>query len=213
MATRLGNRAFTLIELLVVISIIAILVGLLLPALAGGRRAAIIVKAHADLRSITQAIEIYRNDNSDEIPPTRFSCSTRTAYELPIELNYYLPHQETNLVDVIHMPDAFDDQRSYFYRAVGTAILNEYTVLPNSASIWVPDGFPHDEEDTGQYHTDPQTSPVRFAVWSMGPDPEALLFDIPGRLPVPNRYWLRGSARAGVVVHLEDLHRQMHLSP
>ncbi len=207
------NRAFTLIELLVVISIIALLVGLLLPALAGGRRAAIIVKTHADLRSITQAIELYRNDNNDEIPPTRFSCSTRTAYELPVELKCYLPHQKMNLVDAIYMPDAFNEERGYYYRAVGTGILNEYTVLPNAASLWVPDGFPHDEQDAGQYHFDPRTSPVRFAVWSMGPDPEASLFVIPGRLPVPKRYWLRGPADAGVVVHLEDKHRQMHLSP
>ena len=36
---RCGRSAFTLIELLVVIAIIALLVALLLPALAGGRRA------------------------------------------------------------------------------------------------------------------------------------------------------------------------------
>lgn len=207
------NRAFTLIELLVVISIIALLIGLLLPALAGGRRTAVLVKAHADLRSITQAIEIYRNDNADEIPPTRMSCSTRSAYELPIELKHYLPYHDHNLVDVIEMPDAFNDDQGYYYRAPGTAILNEFTVLANTASIWVPDSFPHDEQGTGQYHTDSMTSPVRYAVWSMGPDPGSAFFDIPGRLPVPKRYWLHGQADAGVVVHMEDKDRQMHLSP
>ena len=208
------QRGFTLIELLVVISIVAILLSLLLPALAGGERAATLLRAHADLRSITQAFEVYRNDYDDGLPPTRFSCSTRTAYELPIELLSYLPDKRHEFVNMIDMPDVFSEEGAgYRYRAVGDAILNEFTLLSNRASLWVPDGFPSDEQETGQYYYDPDVSPVRYAVWSPGPDPGSSFFDIPGRLPVPRRYWLKGQGDAGVVVHLEDRHRQIHMSP
>lgn len=215
MRYRLGQPGFTLIELLVVISIVALLVGLLLPALSNGRRAAMIVRAHADLRSIMQSLETYRLDNDDGLPPTRFSCSTRSAYELPIELITYLPGKKDGLIEAIHMPDVFsDDGSSYLFRAVGNAIVNEYTLLQNQATLWVPDGFPYDEQDTGRYYSDPECSPVRYAVWSPGPDPDAALFDIPGRLPVPQAYWLKGSASgAGVVVHIEDSDRQVIISP
>ena len=214
MKPRPAQHGFTLIELLVVISIVALLISLLLPALSGGRRAAVRVRAHADLRSITQALEVYRNDNKDDLPPTRFSCSSRTAYELPIELMPYLPDRKRDLVDIIEMPDVYSEEgESYRYRAVGDAILNEYTWLKNRASLWVPDGFPYDEQETGQYYYDPQQSPVRYAVYSPGPDPDSTFFDIPGRLPVPEKYWLRSQADAGVVVHMEDQYRQMHLSP
>ncbi len=58
-------RAFTLIELLVVIGIIALLVGILLPALATARRHARSVVGNTNMRSLTQMMLMYTNDNKD----------------------------------------------------------------------------------------------------------------------------------------------------
>ena len=56
-------RAFTLVELLVVMGIIAILMGLLMPALSAARKQANVIKCLANIHSQLQAIFIYANDN------------------------------------------------------------------------------------------------------------------------------------------------------
>jgi len=212
-ATPRGRAAFTLIELLVVIAIIGLLLSLLVPAVAQGRTLARIVKAHAELRGITVAMELYRHENDQTIPPTRFSCSSRTAYDLPVELLAYLPQGRKSNVEIVEMPDPFTPDACYKYRAVGPAIVNETTILEDAATLWVPEGFPDARTLAGRYYSDPTSSPVRYAVWSMGPDPRSDKFDIPGRLPLPRMYWLESAGEAGVIVHYEDANRQIHQSP
>jgi prepilin-type N-terminal cleavage/methylation domain-containing protein len=209
-----GTRAgFTLLELLVVTAILALLMGMLLPSLAAARARAKITKVHAELRGIRVAIEMYRCEYNRQIPPTRFSCSSRTAYDLPVELLGYLPGAKKGEVDIVRMPDPFTPEECYKYRAVGPAIMNEYTIVPDAATLWIPDGFPGEEETTGKYYYDPATSPVRYAVYSLGPDPATAKFDIPGRTPIPRKYWLQGAGDTGVIVHYEDHKGQIHASP
>lgn len=61
-------RGFSLIELLVTVAIIALLLTILLPSLAGARRASRAIACAANLRTIGQAVVHYQNDNRDYFP-------------------------------------------------------------------------------------------------------------------------------------------------
>jgi len=62
---RASHRAFTIVELLVVVSIIALLVALLLPAVAKGRDKALISQSVSNLKNLASSNEIYAGDWND----------------------------------------------------------------------------------------------------------------------------------------------------
>jgi prepilin-type N-terminal cleavage/methylation domain-containing protein len=68
-----SNQAFTLIELLVVIAIIAILAGMLLPALAKAK----VIGCVNDLKQLQLVWHFYTDDNNDKL--------TTSGYVKPVE--------------------------------------------------------------------------------------------------------------------------------
>ena len=79
---RVKIRIFTLIELLIVIAIIAILAGMLLPALNKAREAARRISCASNFSQIGKAVTMYANDNKEHIPPYR-------NYATPVEEEKY----------------------------------------------------------------------------------------------------------------------------
>jgi prepilin-type N-terminal cleavage/methylation domain-containing protein len=80
-------RAFTLVEILVVISIIALLIGILLPSLAGARKTASELRNTSNLRGIDQSAVIYGNGNNSNLPGLSTSSQILTGYAVSMGNN------------------------------------------------------------------------------------------------------------------------------
>jgi prepilin-type processing-associated H-X9-DG protein/prepilin-type N-terminal cleavage/methylation domain-containing protein len=71
------RRAFTLVELLVVIGIIAVLMGLLMPALGGARKSAQAVQCASNLRQLATGWQMYANANRNVSVPGRLPTDAK----------------------------------------------------------------------------------------------------------------------------------------
>src|SRR5437868_6740947 len=75
-----ARGGFTLVELLVVIGIIAVLIGILLPALSRAREQARGAQCLSNLRQLGLGLQLYRGDNRDYYPPRKMFIGF-TSYE------------------------------------------------------------------------------------------------------------------------------------
>jgi len=95
-----SRHGFTLVELLIVVSIIALLLALLLPALRGARQAALSVACLSNLRQSAIGLAMYQEDNNRIIPHS-FSSE---VHGKPWWTAWILVQSEYLTTDVIHDP-------------------------------------------------------------------------------------------------------------
>ena len=82
-----SNRAFTLIELLVVIAIIAILAGMLLPALAKAKKKAHTALCASNGKQWGQAVNMYAGDNEERFPAN--NAGSDLSWMMPQMSNFW----------------------------------------------------------------------------------------------------------------------------
>lgn len=198
------ERAFTLIELLVVVAIVAVLLGILLPVAGQARLQAKVLAVNAELRDIALALEAYSFDHDDKFPPTRVDCMLGGHfYQLPCELTEcgYLPRPAPESFMAAGVEDRFNRGYTYKYRSVGTLIYNRTYVVEEGAWLYVPDGFPDNEQPEGQTYSNTKTSPVTWVLYSQGPGfDDARMKEM--QYPVPRATWFDPQTRRGVIVRL-----------
>ncbi len=120
---RTNRRGFTLIELLVVISVVALLISILLPALSKARESAISLQCRTNLKTIGLANETYAVDYSGWLPshlyPSMFELLTQGGYYIPLP-------QQWSKKSVFYCP-AYADHTIAPSHVFGPAYLATYT--------------------------------------------------------------------------------------
>ena len=109
--SRARRSGFTLIELLVVISIIALLIGILLPTLGRARASAWKVVSLSNMRQLGLATAMYANDEKDYLPSPGFHTSNAAPISSWVFDNFHSWTYSINNPDGYrNLPDAQRDE-------------------------------------------------------------------------------------------------------
>lgn len=85
------RAAFTLPEILVVIGVIAVLIALLLPALAGALRTSDMAKSQNHMKQIASFMTLYSGDNRETVLPSQFDYTASAAAGYPVKVRANAP--------------------------------------------------------------------------------------------------------------------------
>ncbi|NLX06939.1 MAG: type II secretion system protein [Phycisphaerae bacterium] len=208
------RAAFTLLELLVSVAVMAALSALTCMAVGSARERARAIKVHAELYGLGVALEAYGIDCGGCFPPVRVNCNSDMQdhwCQLPMELadGRYIPPGPGGGLSAT-LVDEFNPGHTYKYAAPGPMLLNGTPA--GNYQVWIPDDVPLCESAQGRYYYNPQTTPVRWMVWSTGPHPKSEK-SCHERAPMAAASWYRGAGDEGVLVRFRDAQTCQFKSP
>lgn len=108
------------------------------------------------------------------------------------------------------MEDLFNPGHTYKYAAPGPELINDMPM--GNYALWVPTNFPNLAGTAGRYYSDPQTTPVRWVIWSMGPKPDSPKSQS-SHAPMSSDSWYRRTGDSGVIIRYADREWRQFKSP
>jgi type II secretory pathway pseudopilin PulG len=132
---RRQTGAFTLVELLVVIGIIAVLVGILMPALNRARKAAVNANCLSNLHDIGNMLQIYANEYKDKVPLGYLQNRRHESYLISV----YTSTGETWYPSIgpIYMAKHMADGRSWYCPSPNN--IDERWLYDTAENPWPPE--------------------------------------------------------------------------